>query len=47
MLNESWEAWKNSNESVVAYILSVKEKLEKMTELVQQNLSKVQWHQKE
>ena len=41
MLKESWEARKNSSESVVSYILSVKKKLEKMTELVQQNSSKV------
>ena len=32
---------------MVSYILSVKEKLEKMTEQVQQNLSMAQKHQKE
>ena len=40
-------AQKNSSESVVPYILSVKKKFEKMTELVQQNLSKAQMYQME
>ena len=34
LLEESWTVQKNSSESVVPYILSVKEKCEKLTELV-------------
>ena len=47
ILKESWEVLKNRSGSVVPYILSAKEKREKLTELVQQNLSKVQRHQNE
>ena len=47
MLKESWKVQRNSRENLISYILSVKEKLEKMTELAQQNLLKAQRHQKE
>ena len=46
ILKESWEASKKSNESVVSYVLSTQEKLRKMTEIVQENLSKAQGKQK-
>ena len=46
ILKESWEASNKSNESVVSYVLSMQEKLQKMTELFQENLSKAQGKQK-
>ena len=46
ILKESWEADKKSNESVVSYILTVREKMEKMTDLVKQNLEEAQKSQK-
>ena len=46
ILKESWEASKKSNESVVSYVLSTQQKLRKMTEIVQENLSKAQEKQK-
>ena len=45
ILKESWEVSK-SDESIVSYVLSTQEKLCKMTELVQENLSKAQGKQK-
>ena len=38
VLKESWEADKKSSESIVSYVLSVQEKLDKMAELVEENL---------
>ena len=46
MLNESWEASHKNDETVVSYVLSTQEKLRKMSELVQENLSKAQMRQK-
>ena len=46
VLKETWEATEPSSESVVSYVLSVRNKLEKMTDLVQDNLVKAQQQQK-
>ena len=46
ILRESWEAKSRSTESVVSYVLVMRERLSKMTELVQQNLAKAQTQQK-
>ena len=46
VLRESWEADSCGGESVVSYILAIREKLEKMTELVQENLSQAQKQRK-
>ena len=46
MLKEEWEAEEKSNESVVSYVLSMREWLENMTEHVQENLRKALRHQK-
>ena len=47
VLRETWEANESGGEGVVSYILAIREKLEKMTELVQENLSRAQKQQKE
>ena len=46
ILRESWEAREKSSESVVSYVLAMREKLSRMTELVQENLGQVQRQQK-
>ena len=46
VLKESWEADKKSDESVVSYVLTIREKMEKMTDLVKQNLEDAQKSQK-
>ena len=46
ILKETWEAEKESEESVVSYILSVQEKLAGMMELVKQNSIKAKAQQK-
>ena len=46
ILKESWEANQKSDESIVSYVLSTREKLLKMSELIQENLSKSQTQQK-
>ena len=46
ILRESWEARQKSDESVVLYVLAVRERLARMTELVQENLAKAQKQQK-
>ena len=46
VLKESWEADKRSSESVVSYVLSVQEKLAKMSALVGKNLTRAQQNQK-
>ena len=46
VLRESWEGGRRSSESVVSHVLSMREKLEKMAELVQENLAKAQKQQK-
>jgi len=43
---ETWEANTSGGKSVVSYILAMKERLGKMTELVQENLSRAQKQQK-
>ena len=46
VLRESWEGGRRSSESVVSHVLSMREMLEKMAELVQENLAKAQKQQK-
>ena len=46
VLRETWEAKKTSNESVVSYVLTMREKLASMTELVQQNVGNAARKQK-
>ena len=46
ILRETWEASPKTDESVVSYILSIQEKLAKLSELVQQNLQRAQKDQK-
>ena len=46
VLKESWENSSKSNESVVSYVLSIQEKLAKMSELARENLAKAQQRQK-
>ena len=46
ILRESWESSQKSNESIISYVLSTRDKLLKMSELVQENLSKAQSRQK-
>ena len=46
VLKENWEASERSSENVVSHILSVREKLEKMSEHVRQNLKQAQQLQK-
>ena len=46
ILKETWEAEKESEESVVSYILSVQEKLTGMMELVKENSTKAKAQQK-
>ena len=44
-LRESWEASQKSDENIVSYVLSTLEKLLKMSELIQEILSKSQIQQ--
>ena len=46
VLRETWEASTKSDESVVSYVISMREKLEKMSELAQQNIHTSQQKQK-
>ena len=46
VLKEAWEGSKRIEESVVSYMLLVRERLSRMTELVQENLSRAQRQQK-
>lgn len=46
VLRESWEADNQSEESVVSYILSTREKLKQMSDIVQENVQKSQDTQK-
>ena len=46
ILKESWEERQKSDENIVSYMLLTREKLLKMSELVQKNLSKSQTQQK-
>ena len=45
-LQDSWETSKTSTKSMVSYVLSMQEKLAKMTEAVQENKTKAQQQQK-
>ena len=48
ILKETWEApSQGSDESIVSYVLSVQERLAKMTELVKKNLAQAQVEQKQ
>lgn len=46
LLRETMEANNSGGVCVVSYILAIREKLEKMTELVQENLSRAQKQEK-
>ena len=46
VLRKTWEANSKSNESVVSYVINMRKKMEKMTKLVQENLTKAQEEQK-
>ena len=46
IIKESWEADKRSNESVVSHVLTVQDRLSKMSELARENLRKAQTVQK-
>ena len=46
VLKETWEASKKSTESVVSYVLTIQEKLTKMSELASENLARAQSTQK-
>ena len=46
VLKETWEVDKKSSESIVSYVLSVREKFDKMAELVEENLKEAQQTQK-
>ena len=46
VLKEAWESEKRSKESVVSHVLSVRDRLDKMAKIVQQNLSTSQKTQK-
>ena len=47
MIRETWEADVSSRESVVSYVVEMRERLEAMAELVKENVGKAQRHQKE
>ena len=46
ILRETWEELTSGNESVVSYVLTMRDKLAKMSELVQENLERAQATQK-
>ena len=46
ILRESWESSQKSDENIISYVLSTQDKLSKMAELVQENLSKAQARRK-
>ena len=46
VVRETWEATTKSDPNIVSYVLAMREKLDKMTELVQENLSRAQCYQK-
>ena len=46
VLRETWESSSKSNKSVVSYVINMREKMDRMTELVQENLAKAQKEQK-
>ena len=46
ILKEGWEAGKRAGESVISHVLSLRERLESMTELVKEHMSETQQKQK-
>ena len=38
MLSEAWQSQKRSSESVVSHVLHIRERMEKMVEVVQENM---------
>ena len=46
IVRDSWVAAKKTDESVVSHVLSIREKMEKMTDIVQENLQLAQTAQK-
>lgn len=46
ILKEEWEAGEKNDESVISYLLSLREQLKSLTEHVQENLCKAQMQQK-
>ena len=46
ILRETWVARKQSSESVVSYLLAMREKFERMKDIVEENLGKAQSYQK-
>ena len=46
ILRESWESSQKSDENIISYVLSTRDRLSNMAELVQENLSKAQARQK-
>ena len=46
VVKETWEASERSNQSVVSYVVNIREKLEKMMALVRENVEKAQKVQK-
>ena len=46
ILRETWEVSEKSSESVISHVLNMREKLEKMSELAQENLAAAQVKQK-
>ena len=46
VLRETWESSSKSNENIVSYVINMCEKMDRMTELVQENLAKAQKDQK-
>ena len=47
VLRETWESSSKSSESIVSYVINMREKMDRMTELVQENLAKAQKVQKQ
>ena len=46
VLRDTWESGTVSDENVISYVLSKREKLSQMAEVVKENLTKAQLHQK-
>ena len=46
VLSEAWQSQKRSSESVVSHVLHIRERMEKMVEVVQENMSAAQDRQK-
>ena len=46
VLRDTWESGTASDENVISYVMSTREKLSQMAEVVKENLTKAQLHQK-